>query len=158
MLKPDPVETILARLIPPALSVAGQHDINAMLDELAAASAMDHAPATAHKRFKLRIIAGGLAASGAAAILTFFMMVPKSPLLAKISALEALPEFVLVGESDRVESMTDEGWQEDSDGSTMQAMRLSVVEENTLRDNQSGIEMKISEPREEMVLMPISTF
>ena len=158
MLKPDPIEAILARLIPPALSVAGQHDIDAMLDELATAAARGHAPAITHKRFQLRIIAGGLAASGAAAILTFSMIAPKSPLLAKISSLDALPEFVLVGESDRVESMTDEGWQEDSDGSAMQAMRLSVVEESTLRDNQSGIEMQISEPREEMVLMPISTF
>ena len=158
MHKPDPVETILARLIPPALSEAGQHGIEAMLNELAATSASDHFHNATRKRFKFRFIAGGIAASGIAAVLIFSLMTPKSPLLAKISTFESHPEFVLVGESDHVESMTDEGWQEDSDGTAMQAMRLSVVEENTLRDNQSGIEMQISEPREEMVLMPVTAF
>ena len=158
MHKPDPVETILARLIPPALSEAGQHEIEAMLDELAAASANGHGLTITRKRFNLRFISGGLAASGIAAILVFSLMTPKAPLMAKISPFESLPEFVLVGESDHVESMTDEGMQEDSDGTAMHAMRLSVVEENTLRDNQSGIEMQISEPREEMVLMPVTAF
>jgi hypothetical protein len=66
--------------------------------------------------------------------------------------------MVLVGESDRVEAMTDEGWQEDSDGAPMQATRLRVVEENSLLDEQTGIVMQVSEPREEIFLMPVSTF
>jgi len=158
MHKPDPVETILARLIPPALSEDGQHEIEAMLDELAAGTTNNRDHITTRKHFNLHFIAGGLAASGIAAVLIFSLMTPKSPLLAKISPFESGPEFVLMGESDHVESMTDEGWQEDSDGTAMQATRLSVVEQNTLRDNQSGIEMQISEPREEMVLMPVTAF
>jgi hypothetical protein len=66
--------------------------------------------------------------------------------------------MILMGESDRIESMTDEGWQEDSDGSTMRAMRLNVVGENSLLDEETGIVMQVSEPREELLLMPVSTF
>ena len=39
MQTPDPVETILARLMPPALSEAGPAEIEAMLDELAGPAA-----------------------------------------------------------------------------------------------------------------------
>ena len=63
-----------------------------------------------------------------------------------------------MGESDRIESMTDEGWQEDSDGSAMRAMRLRVVEENSVLDEETGIVMQVSEPREEILLMPVSAF
>ena len=66
--------------------------------------------------------------------------------------------FVLVSESDRIESMTDEGWQEGSDGSAMHALRLSAVEVNNVRDTESGMLVVISEPREEILYTPISAF
>ncbi len=68
------------------------------------------------------------------------------------------PEFLLVGESDRIESMTDEGWREVADGSAMRAMRVRVVEESSLFDEETGIVMQVSQPREELLLMPISAF
>jgi hypothetical protein len=40
----------------------------------------------------------------------------------------------------------------------MHALRLSVVEENSLRDLETGIVVQISEPREEILLMPITAF
>jgi hypothetical protein len=40
----------------------------------------------------------------------------------------------------------------------MRAMRLSVVEENNLLDEETGIVMQITEPREEFLLVPVSTF
>jgi len=64
----------------------------------------------------------------------------------------------LISGSDRVESMTDEGWQESQDGSAMRALRLNAVEERSVRDQESGIVVKISEPREEILLIPISSF
>jgi len=79
--------------------------------------------------------------------------------LAVVSVPESLTSgLVLVSESDRVESMTDEGWSEDVYGSAMHAVRLNVIEENQLRDEESGMLVKISEPREEVLLMPISSF
>lgn len=150
------VETILARLMPSALSESGQREIEAMIDELAANSP-ESAP-SGHPWFR-RITVGGIAAAGVAAALVFPMIhQPNVPATVETPATSSAPGFVLVGESDRVESMTDEGWLEDQDGSTMQAMRLSVIEENTLRDVETGIVISISEPREEILLMPVSAF
>lgn len=147
----DSVETILARLMPSALSVSAQQDIEAMLDEIAGPAVMKRPSARSWRRW---IIGGGLAASLAAALAIPGLMESAKP--AVVTA--PLPEFLLVGESDRVESTTDEGWCEISDGSAMRAMRVRVIEENSLFDAETGIVMQVSQPREELLLMPISTF
>jgi hypothetical protein len=146
------VETILSRLMPPALSADGQHEIEGMLDELAGVPAVNKRPAS---RRYFPLIVGGMAASIAAAVLIFQMATSPSRVIA---AVDNPPGFLLVGESDRVESMTDEGWHEEKDGTTMRAMRLSVVEENSLFDEETGIVMQVTEPREELLLMPVSAF
>lgn len=141
------VENILARLMPPALSVNGQHEIEAMLDELAGPV---NQPST--RSWSRWIIGGGIAASLAAALAIPRLTSPPA------AVAVATPEILLVGESDRVESMTDEGWREIPDGSTMRAMRVRVVEENSFLDEETGIVMRVSEPREELLLMPITAF
>jgi hypothetical protein len=40
----------------------------------------------------------------------------------------------------------------------MRALRLNAVEENNVRDEESGMVVRISEAREEILLMPISAF
>ena len=150
------VETILARLMPSALSENGQHAIEAMIDELAATPQM--AASSGHPWLR-RITIGGIAAAGVAAACVFPMLQrPAAVVAGNVPAESPAPGFVLVGESDRVEAMTDEGWLENQDGSAMQATRLSVIEENTLRDLETGIVISISEPREEILLMPVSAF
>jgi hypothetical protein len=160
MHKPDPVETILARLMPPALSEAGQHEIESMLDALASGSAATTRANPAGAAWIRRMITGGIAAAGVAAAWVFPLAAPPVPSSwAVVAPVGETPAgLVLVGESDRIESMTDEGWQEDADGSTMHAMRLNVVEENSLLDEETGIVMQVSEPREEILLMPVSAF
>jgi hypothetical protein len=59
---------------------------------------------------------------------------------------------------DRVEAMSDEGWVADPDGAAMQAVRVRVVEANTLRDEATGIVVQVSDPREEMILTPVTVF
>ena len=54
--------------------------------------------------------------------------------------------------------MADEGWVVDEDGAAMQAVRVRVVEANTLRDELTGIVVQVADPREEMILTPVSTF
>lgn len=150
------VETILARLMPPALSETGQREIEAMIDELAATPQL--ATPSGHPWFR-RITIGSIAAAGVGAACIFPMVQRPAALTTGAASPESpAPSFVLVGESDRVESMTDEGWLENQDGSAMQATRLSVIEENTLRDVETGIVISISEPREEILLMPVSAF
>ena len=160
MHKPDPIETILARLMPPALSVAGQRDIEAMLDELAGVAQPAPSARSAVVGWVRRMLTGAIAAAGVAAALIFPLAAPPAPSswAGLTPAHESATGLVLVGESDRVESVTDEGLQEDSDGSTMRAVRLNVVEENSLLDEETGIVMQVSEPREEILLMPVNTF
>lgn len=155
MHKPDPIETILARLMPPGLSEGGQQDIEAMLDELAGDTISAAPPAP--KPWFRRAAAAGIAAAGVA-VACIFPIANKPAPVVQNSATQEPVGIVLVSESDRVESMTDEGWQEDADGSAMRAMRLSVVEENNLLDEETGIVMQITEPREEFLLVPVSTF
>lgn len=156
MHKPDPVETILARLMPAALSDEGQHGIEAMLDELAGPSA----EIIAIKPWFRRPLAGGIAAAGIAAALLLPLALHRSPAKSDMAASnqETPPGIVLVGETGSIKSMSEEGWQEDSDGSAMRTLRLRVVEENSLLDEETGIVMQVSEPREEYLLMPVSTF
>ena len=40
----------------------------------------------------------------------------------------------------------------------MHAVRLSVVEENSLRDEETGIVMQVSEPRVVIFLLPVNAF
>ena len=156
MQTPDPVETILARLMPPALSDSGQRSIDAMLDELAAEAPVCRAvPAPRpHRGWWL----GGIAAAGVAAAWLLPLTVRPSANPAVSASSEPAPNVVLVGQSGRIESMVDEGWQEEADGSAMQALRLNVVEEESVLDKETGIIMQIREPREEILLMPVSSF
>lgn len=65
---------------------------------------------------------------------------------------------VVLSESDRVESISDEGLWADGDGSAHHEMRVILLSENSMRDEETGIVFEISEPREEIFLMPVSTF
>ena len=156
MQTPDSVEVILARLMPPALSEVGQRSIEEMLDELASeAPPVIAGPSPKPRHFWW---AGGIAAAGIlAAWLLPLGNTPEFPSVAAAPA-DRHPEVVLIGESGRIESMTDEGWQEDTDGAAMQATRLNVVEEDSILDEETGIVMKIREPREEILLTPVSSF
>lgn len=154
MQAPDPIETILARLMPPALSQDAQFEIEAMLDELAGPEAGN--VVRGPNRW---VIGGGIAAAIAVLCAVFPMFHGSSDLRVAVnSPLENPSGLVLVSESNRIESMTDEGWQEISDGSAVRALRMSVVEENHMRDEETGMVVQISEPREEMLLMPITAF
>ena len=152
----ESVEDILGRLMPPALSQSCEEEIGELLDELAAESVV---PLSAAKtpRPALRWWAGGIAAAGAAAAFVI-------PTLSGTggTAVSAAPSpranVVLVSESKRVEAVRDEGWQDIGDGAAMRATRLSLVEESTLFDEETGLEVRISAPREEVMLMPVSAF
>jgi hypothetical protein len=144
---PHSVETILSRLMPAAISEAGQREIEAMLDDLAGPPQAGPTP------WRLPLLAGGIAAALTAAFLIFRSSAPAP---ADIAAGGA--DFLLVRESDRVESMREDGWREDADGPTMRALRVRVVEEDSLLDGETGIVMQVSGPREELLLMPVSAF
>lgn len=157
MHKPDPVETILARLMPAAMSDEGQRGIETMLDELAG-TPVDAVPMK--QAWFRRPFASGIAAAGIAAAVLLPLVVSKHSVSAPVAEARQEPPngFVLVGESDRISSMAEEGWREGADGMAMRTLRLRVVEENSLLDEATGLVMQVSEPRDELLLMPVSTF
>lgn len=160
MQAPDSIETILARLMPPALSGTAQADMEAMLDELAAET-----PALApvglsqespRRSWIYPAVAASVALLATVIIGVYSRVSPDSSLVSADSP--SSPGVVLVEATGRIESMTDEGWREDSDGSTLQALGMNVVEENDLLDSETGIVMKVAETRGELLLMPVSAF
>jgi hypothetical protein len=150
------METILARLMPPALSEHGQRGIETMLDELAGPAASDTTAEQPHPRYWQRI--GGIAAAITALAVISQAFNPETPSVIARAVVSEDPPFELVGESDRVEAIRDDGWRESPEGSAMRAMRLRVIEENSLLDHETGIVMQITEPRDELLLMPVSAF
>lgn len=161
MHKLDPIETILARMMPPAMSADGQREIEEMLDELAG-SLPKIIPV---KPWFRRPWVGGGAAAGIAAAVMLPMALPRLwttavPLPAVAIALEqeSTDGVVLVGESGRIKSMSAQGWQENPDGTALRTLHMRVVEENQFLDEETGIVMLVSEPREEYLLMPVSAF
>jgi hypothetical protein len=163
MHKLDPIETILARMMPPALSAEGQRGIEDMLDELAG-PLPEILPV---KPWFRRPWVGAGAAAGAAAGIAAAILLPlalprlwttTAPLPAVALEQEATDGVVLVGESGRIKSMSMQGWQENPDGTALRTLRMRVVEENQFLDEETGIIMLVSEPREEYLLMPVSAF
>ncbi len=156
MQAPDPVETILARLMPPAFSQDGQFEIEEMIDELAGPEP-ENVVGISSGRWQVRALIGGGIAAAIGALIAVLPLDPASR-VAAVVPVPAASGLLLLSESDRIESMTDEGWQEDFNGLAMRAIRLNAVEENSVLDEESGMVVQISENREEVLLVPISAF
>ena len=150
---PAAIEKILGRLMPPALSEQGQQEIEGMIRELAA----ETNSITPHPR-RWWSVALGIAATVAISLVSIHFIRPEAPTAGALATAQTPADFILMSESGRVETITDEGWSESPDGAALRAVRLRVVEENRVFDEESGIVMNISQPREELLLMPVSAF
>lgn len=149
----ESMENALARLMPPAISEDGQRSMDEMLDEL---FGEDVAETPRKKTIWKFVVPSGIAA--ALAMVFAFPSSDHSTRNESIIARNDAPQMKLMGESDWIEEMTDEGWVSDPQGAAMQAVRVRVVEENTLRDEETGIVVHVSEPREELLLFPVNAF
>jgi len=165
-------ERLRASLMPPALSGNATAAIHSMLEELAA----ECPPAMARpvRRSRWFPVLSAMAALLLAAAIVLGLMAPETdrPVAAPLAEAAAVAmiadesetmevpgaRWVLVDESTRLEWVADDGWLAAPDGGTMRAMRVQVVDENRIFDEESGMIVSISEPREETVLMPVSTF
>ena len=157
MQAPDPIETILARLIPPALSDRCQTDIEEMVSDLAGPPPESVVAISSGKWIARSLIAGGIAAA-IGAMCAVFPIIQRSsdqPVVKNADSATAAG-IVLISESDRLESVTDEGWRADSEGAPMHSVRFKSMQKNKVRDEQSGMVMQICEPREEILMVPVS--
>lgn len=145
----EEMEKALMRLMPVALSDSAQASMDARIDELAGGQVVPHD----FSRWARWL--GGIAA---AAAIGGFALPFSNWETAPLVDLAADDGMVVLNELDRVENVRDEGLFVDAGGSAVRKMCVRVVGESTIRDVETGIEVTLTEPREEMYLMPISAF
>ncbi|QTN33750.1 hypothetical protein HZ994_15995 [Akkermansiaceae bacterium] len=141
--------------MPAGLSCAAQSEIESRLEELCGDGKLSAAATPGFSRW---IAAAGIAA----ALVCGFALFPRDgavPQSVKIpDNIAEEPEFVVLNESDRVEEVRDEGLFVDSGGSAVRKVRVRFIGERRVRDEETGIVVTLLEPREEMFLLPVSTF
>lgn len=151
----EEVEEALQRLMPVGLSSGVQENLEASLEDLAGESGMGILDFRAVGKW----IAGlGIAAAVVLGIFSIFQRVAVP--MDRDSAWIGMPEreMVFLGEADRVELVRDEGLYVDVGGSAVRKLRVRMVEESRMRDEETGFVVSLSSPREETYLVPISTF
>jgi hypothetical protein len=159
MESPEDIEKALSRLMPAAFSEEGKRSLDELIDGLAAGeNVVEMAP---RKSQPLLPWAGGLGAVAAAVVLALNLPAGGPP--ARVPGIsQAAPEgnagIVLLQQSERVEAAVPEDWMTEADGVAYRAWRVRVVDEERLHDVQTGYEVLVSRPREEVRLIPVSSF
>jgi hypothetical protein len=149
------IEAALSRLMPPALSQNFQLEIESMIDELAGPEPAQIVPISSNR---LWWRASGIAAAVAALCAALPLMRQTPQVISDASPVPELNGTLLVSESDRVQSVTDEGWQETSEGTVGQTVSFNAVEESRVLDEETGMLITIYEPREEVFFNPTNSF
>lgn len=153
-------------LMPVAMRQSATDSIHSMLDDLAGVEPVT-APAVAPVVRRAPWITAAAAAIALSATAAWWFIQPESPSAFTPTTMEENPADTgsaisgvmrLLGESTRLASVEDAGWHSDPDGGTHHAVRVQVVEEDRLLDEETGIIVHIASPREEMFLTPVSTF
>lgn len=167
-MQPDDLTTLESKLrrglMPVALSDSATDAIHAMLDELsgtdviAAGVPFPAVEKTAPWRAAAAVLAGLLAISAWFAPSFLDSSTPRTASDTTLDLEDAAQNMQLVDESTHLAWVEDEGWLADPDGGALHAVRVRVVEENRLLDEETGIIVHVASPREEMLLMPVSTF
>lgn len=148
----DSVEKALERLMPRGMSEAGFKGLESMIDELAA-------DAPARKPDWLRIgvwTTGGMAA----ALALGFGLMAGAPVAPSAQPLVVNPPVVeLLSQVEgvvRVHPVVD--LVTESDGSLHRSWRMEVVNEELFHDAETGQQVRVVRPRDEIVTMPVTSF
>ncbi len=146
----DEMEKALMRLMPTALSKTVQAEMDAQIDELAGSHGV-----LRHDFSRWAKWLGGMAAAVAIGVFAFpFGDQVAAPIVGSVED----DGMVLIAELDRVENVRDEGLFVDAGGSAVRKMSVRVVGESRILDEETGIEVTLTEPRKEMYLLPVSAF
>lgn len=158
MHRPDSIEEILSRLVPPALSNSCQAGIEAMIGQLADPSPTPHSRNRPTRWHWL----GGIAAAMFITLGLLISIHSQAPAnntpAASTTPGTNLPPLTLIEECGRVDDASSIGTVEESDGTFLQAWRYHVVEKDRVKDRKTGLVVEVSQPRDEFLLMPVSTF
>jgi hypothetical protein len=163
MESPEDIEKALARLVPSAISDRGQRSLEDLIDSLAAGEsageeALVEMPQPRRKPWRW---IGGIGAAAAAVALA--LVIPAgTPEDSASFAANPIPRekdgFLVLGQSKHVESAVPEDWTSEADGVTHRAWRVRVVNQERVQDLETGYEVLVSQPQEEVILRPVNTF
>jgi hypothetical protein len=163
MESPEDIEKALARLMPSAISEKGQRSMEDLIDSLAAGETVVEELPTVKNASRVPWFAfGGIGAAAAAVVIAFSLPQGGSPTVVKNAPASEAPAakdgLVLVGSTEVVEDAVPEDWMSETNGVPHRAWRVRVVDQERLRDAETGYEVLISRPREEVRLMPVTSF
>lgn len=160
MESPEDIEKALSRLMPAAISEEGKRSLDELIDGLA----FGESPLSKREisRRPSWSWAGGIAAAAAAVVVALnwpaAAPVAPEPSIARNLLPAETRGIVLLRQSERVEDAEPQPWLSETDGVAHRAWRVRVIDEERLRDNETGYEVLVSRPREEVILMPVTAF
>jgi hypothetical protein len=161
MESPEDIEKALARLMPSAISEKGHRSMDDLIDSLAAGETVTLQLPSAKKSNHWSWI-GGIGAAAAAVVVALSLPQGKPPAVVENAPAQEDPaakgDVVLIGSSEVVEDAVPEDWMSETDGVPHRAWRVRVVDQERLRDVETGYEVLVSRPREEVRLMPVTSF
>lgn len=152
---PESIERMLEkRLTPSAFSAEGALALDLLIDDLAAASPVE---SLNWGRYLL-----GAAAAALVMFAVIVMSIPSGE-VAPVVAMENLfaepANVVLLEDTEGVVSAEEnEVLVTGADGTLHRAWHVQVVSEERFHDEQSGQEVRVVHPRDELVLMPVTSF
>ena len=156
MESPEDIEKALSRLMPAAISEEGKRSLDELIDGLAAGGTIVEMP-----RKSAWPWLGGIGAAAAAVIVALNLPAGR-PVQENIAVTPPAKAeeggIVLLQQTERVENAEPDGWMSETDGVAHRAWRVRVVDEERLRDLETGYEVLVSRPREEVILMPVTAF
>ncbi|GAA5482865.1 hypothetical protein [Haloferula sargassicola] len=152
MAEGDRIEQMLREsLVPRGFTDRGAREMNALIDGLAGLEA--EAPGRPWGKIS------GIAATIMGAVAVGWLALPRPPAPRVVAAPRIEPAVQLVSSSEDVVSAERDGeLLTDEDGSLFQGWHVKVVNEERFHDEESGETVRVLHPREEWVMMPVSTF
>lgn len=156
MESPEDIEKALSRLMPAAISEEGKRSLDELIDGLAATEKVVELPRKSGWPW-----AGAIAAAAAAVVIALNLPSTDSDVPGAGPVVEESSEeegIVLIRQTERVADAEPEGWLSETDGVAHRAWRVRVIDEDRVRDVKTGYEVTVSRPREEVILMPVTSF
>jgi hypothetical protein len=156
---PESIERMLEkRLVPSAFSVEGSAALESLIDELAGEpSALVAQASVKWGRYLMGAAAAALVMFG-----LILMSIPSGevPEMVGVEELFSEPQGVVLLEDLEgvISAEENEKLVVDADGSLHRAWHVQVISEEIFHDEQSGQEVRVVHPRDELVLMPVTTF
>lgn len=145
----EEMEKALLRLMPAALSESAHTEMEARLDELTGDARVIRHDFPCWAKWL-----GGIAAAVTIGVFAFPFGSHEAVTLVGLAEDNGM---IVITELDRVEPVLDEGLFVDPGGSAMRKMSRRVVKESRIFDEETGIEVTLTEKHTEAVLLAVST-